>query len=236
MNAQRTTATLVGALFLTAMVASLVGGGLVESAIAAPYDLAAIAANDALLIAGILLELVNAIAVLAIGVLLFPVLGATSAPMARGYLALRVVEAVFCAAIIIGPMALMSLGGRQVEGGGVDPAVAGALGALAMAARAGIVSLLIPVFFCLGALVLYTAIYRSRLLPRFIAIWGLIAALLILAMNLLSLGVTLDITLALLLALPMILNEIFLGIWLIVKGFNLSAQGDERDKAATTAA
>ena len=83
---------------------------------------------------------------------------------------------------------------------------------------------------------LYTAIYRSRLLPRFIAIWGLIAALLILAMNLLSLGVTLDITLALLLALPMILNEIFLGIWLIVKGFNLSAQGDERDKAATTAA
>ncbi|MCB0152105.1 MAG: hypothetical protein KDE01_31170, partial [Caldilineaceae bacterium] len=65
MNAQRTTATLVGALFLTAMVASLVGGGLVESAIAAPYDLAAIAANDALLIAGILLELVNAIAVLA---------------------------------------------------------------------------------------------------------------------------------------------------------------------------
>lgn len=46
------------------------------------------------------------------------------------------------------------------------------------------------------------------------------AALLILAMNLLSLGVTLDIRLALLLALPMILNEIFLGIWLIVKGFN----------------
>lgn len=42
MNPYRTIAILVGALFLTAMAARLVGGGLVESAIAAPHYLATI--------------------------------------------------------------------------------------------------------------------------------------------------------------------------------------------------
>lgn len=37
---------LVGTLFLTAMVASLVGGGLVESAVFSPHDLAAVAENE----------------------------------------------------------------------------------------------------------------------------------------------------------------------------------------------
>ena len=68
MNTYRRTAILVGALFLTAMAASLVGGGLVESAISAPHYLAAVAANGTQLIAGLLLELVNAVAVLGIGI------------------------------------------------------------------------------------------------------------------------------------------------------------------------
>ncbi len=86
MNTSKTTAILVGALFLTAMAASLVGGGLVESAIAAPHYLATVAENETQLIAGMLLELVNAIAVLGIGVLMVPILKAYSENMARGYL------------------------------------------------------------------------------------------------------------------------------------------------------
>ncbi len=39
-------------------------------------------------------------------------------------------------------------------------------------------------------------------------------------MNLLSLSIELDMIVALILALPIILNEIVMGIWLIVKGFN----------------
>jgi hypothetical protein len=58
-----------------------------------------------------------------------------------------------------------------------------------------------------------------KLIPRFISIWGLIGAAVVLANGLLewfgfapgNLGVL------------MLLNELFLGVWLIVRGFNPSA-------------
>ena len=223
MNTYRRTAILVGALFLTAMAASLVGGGLVESAISAPHYLAAVAANETQLIAGLLLELVNAVAVLGIGILMVPILGSYNETMARGYLGLRVVEAVFCSAIVIGPLALLILSQNPAQAAALGADAIDAVGALAMALRASIVELLIPLFFCLGAVVLYTALFQTRLLPRFIAVWGLIAVALVLAMNLLSLIIELEMSAALIFALPIILNEIVMGIWLIVKGFDATA-------------
>ena len=223
MNTYRRTAILVGALFLTAMAASLVGGGLVESAISAPHYLAAVAANGTQLIAGLLLELVNAVAVLGIGILMVPILGSYNETMARGYLGFRFVEAVFCSAIVIGPLALLILSQNPAQAAALGADVISAVGALAMAQRTGIVELLIPLFFCLGAAVLYTALFQTRLLPRFIAVWGLIAVALVLAMNLLSLTIELEMSAALIFALPIILNEIAMGIWLIVKGFNATA-------------
>lgn len=223
MNTYRRTAILVGALFLTAMAASLVGGGLVESAISAPHDLAAVSKNETLLIAGLLLELVNAIAVLGIGVLMVPILRSTSETMARSYLGFRLVEAVFCSAIVIGPLALLILSQNPQQAAQLGAEAIAAVGALAMAERASIVNLLIPLFFCLGAFVLYISLYQARLLPRFIAVWGLIAVVLVLTMNLLSLTIEFDLSVALVFALPIILNEIVMGIWLIVKGFNAIA-------------
>jgi len=84
-----------------------------------------------------------------------------------------------------------------------------------------VASLLIPVFLSLGGLLLYYALYQSKLLPRFISVWGFIGAALILALNLLlTFNLEISTGLGLILALPIITNEIFLGIWLIVKGFN----------------
>jgi hypothetical protein len=74
----------------------------------------------------------------------------------------------------------------------------------------------------LGALVLYVLLYQSRLVPRFISVWGLIAAVSILAWNLLEM-VGLHISVGMVFALPIILNEIFLGFWLILRGFDTPA-------------
>ena len=99
-----------------------------------------------------------------------------------------------------------------------------AAGLLSIAQRAGISSLLIPVFLGIGALVLYSALYQSRLLPRYISVWGWISAVLILALNLLlTFGIQLG-DLAMLFALPIITNEIYLGFFLIIKGFRPAEQ------------
>ncbi len=214
MSMNKKTAATVGALFLIAMVASLVGGGLVESVISAPEPFAAVSENETLLVTGVLLELVNAIAVVGIGALMFTVLKRHNETQAVGYLSLRIVEAVFCSLIVVSPLSLIRLGQNQPQ----------ASVALSIAERASISGLLVPVFFSLGALLLYSSLYQSKLLPRFIPIWGLVAAMLILTLNLLSaFGLELGMGISMVFALPIILNEIFMGIWLIAKGFNPSA-------------
>ncbi len=70
-----------------------------------------------------------------------------------------------------------------------------------------------------AALILYLVLFQSELAPRWLSVWGLIGATLLLAMGLLRLfGKP-----AILLAIPLILNELVLAVWLIFVGFNSSA-------------
>lgn len=223
MNTNKKTARLVGVLFLTAMVASLLGGGLVESVISVPDYLIAVSENKTQVIIGVLLELLNGIAVVGIGVLMFPILKQYNENLALGYLGLRIIEAAFCSVIVISPLSLIKLSQEFLGAGALDAVYFQTVGTLSVAERASVTGLLIPIFFSLGALLFYYSLYQSEFLPRFISVWGLIAAVLILALSFLSLNIEVDISLGLIFALPIILNEIFLAIWLIAKGFNPSA-------------
>lgn len=224
MNLSRTTARIVGVLFLTAMVGSLVGGvAFVEPFLTAPDYLIAVSENETRVIIGVFLELINGIAVLGIGVFMFPILRQHDEHTALGYLGLRIVESVFCCVIVISPLSLTTLSQAYAKAGAANASYYQAAGALSIAERASVAGLLIPVFLGLGALLFYRALYQFRLLPRFISIWGFAGAVLILALNvLLTFGVEVG-SIGLGLALPIISNEIFLGIWLIAKGFNPSA-------------
>jgi hypothetical protein len=221
MNSNRKAAGFIGALFLTAMVASLLGGGLVESVMAVPHHLVT-SENETLLIAGMLLELVNAISVVGIASLMFPIMKRYNETMAVGYLGFRIIEAVFCSMIVIAPLSLMTLSREHLKAG-ISDVQFQAAGILAIAERASIANLLILIFFCVGAFLLYSLLYQTKLLPRFISVWGLVAVVSVLIINLLSLKLEIGMGISMIFVLPIILNEIFMGIWLIAKGFNPSA-------------
>ncbi len=73
------------------------------------------------------------------------------------------------------------------------------------------------IVYCLGAFMFYYLLFISKLVPRFISIWGLIGVILLfLEMILLTFGDSLR----MILMMPIGLNELFLGIWLMVKGFD----------------
>ena len=73
--------------------------------------------------------------------------------------------------------------------------------------------------FIIGALFFYLLFYRTLLIPRFISVWGIMATITLFIVTIIKLfGVDLKILNAL--VLPMILNELFLACWLIIKGFN----------------
>jgi len=231
MNSSRKTAIIVGALFLTAMVASLLGGGLVESIISAPDYLIAVSENETQVIIGVLLELINAIAVVGIGVLMFPILKQHNESIALGYLGFRIIESVFCSVIVISPLSLITLSQEYLKAGASDASYFQTVGTLSIAERASVADLLIPVFLSLGALLFYYLLYQSKLLPRFISVWGLIGAALILTLNLLlTFNLEIGISIGLIFVFPIISNEIFLGIWLIAKGFNPSAIASGAEK------
>jgi hypothetical protein len=87
---------------------------------------------------------------------------------------------------------------------------------------------MLNLIFSLSALLLYAMILRTRLIPGFISIWGLIAAALVLVNTVLGwFSPELGESLGMMTGLPMLLNEVFLGIWLIVRGFSPSATAIE---------
>jgi hypothetical protein len=85
---------------------------------------------------------------------------------------------------------------------------------------------MVSITFGLGALMFYTMLYQSKLIPRFISIWGLIGATVVLANTMLDMFSLTVPNLGVL----MLLNELFLGVWLIIKGFNPSAIASESAK------
>jgi hypothetical protein len=76
----------------------------------------------------------------------------------------------------------------------------------------------------IASLMLCYTLYRAKLVPRLVAVWGLIGYAIILCGSLLE---VLGFNLLTIHAIPGGLWELFIGVWLIVKGFNPSAFASE---------
>ena len=78
---------------------------------------------------------------------------------------------------------------------------------------------MILVFFALGAVLFYALLYRSKLVPRWLSVWGLVGVVMVVLMNVLGM----DLTVGWFFAMPIILNELFLAGWLLIRGFDKKA-------------
>src|SRR5258708_40171203 len=94
MNTYRTTAIVVGAMYLAGFVVGLVGNGLIQSILGAPDHLSTVSANSMILAIGSILWLLAVAEHAAHGVLMFSVLKKHSERISVGYLASRIVLAV----------------------------------------------------------------------------------------------------------------------------------------------
>ena len=226
MNTNRKTARIVGALFLTSNVVFILGAVVfVEPILGAPDYLSLVSPNRAQVILGVLLELINGIAYLGIAVLLFPILKQRFESMALGYVGFRIIEFVMQTLSDLSPLSLLTLSEEFVSAGAPAASSFQALGTLLLAERSWAFQM-VSITFGLGALLFYTMLYKSKLIPRFISIWGLVGAAVVLANTMLDMFSLTVPNLGVL----MLLNELFLGVWLIIKGFNPSALASESAK------
>jgi len=191
---------------------------MVESILGSPDYLSLISASRAQVVLGVLLSFANGLAYVGIAVLLFPILRPRFESLALAYVGFRVVEFITQILADVSPLALLTLAENTNQTGAVQ-----GLGALLLAERFWAFQML-NLIFSLSAVLLYAMLLRSRLIPGFMSIWGLIAAALVLLNTVLGwFSPDLGGSLGMITGLPMLLNEVFLGIWLIVRGFSPSA-------------
>ena len=222
MNANKQTARIVGVFFLTVNVTFLIGAILIENILNAPDYLSIVSANKTQVIIGVLLELINGIAYVGIAVLMFPILKQHNKSIALGYVGFRLIEFVMQILSDISPLLLVTLSQEFVQAGVPDASSFQTLGTLLVAERQWAFQM-VSIAFGLSALMFYYLLYQLKLIPRFITVWGLIGAAVVLINVMLDLFGYNPSNLGII----MLLNELFLGVWLIVKGFNSSAIASE---------
>jgi hypothetical protein len=215
-DAYRGTARAVGALFLAGMVAGIGGNGLIQSIVGAPDHLATVFANSRLLAVGALLMLLAGVWDAAHGILMFPVLKRHDERLALGYLGYRLTDAAFIGLWVLFLLLQIPLGREYLNAGIAEVASLRALSAVSL--QASLYAYQIAMLFLgLAGLLLCSVFYRAGLVPRLVAVWGLTGYAIHLGGAVLEL---LGFNLGLIPVLPGGLWELFIGVWLIARGFS----------------
>jgi hypothetical protein len=220
----RKTATTVGVIYLMGMVVGIGGNILIQSLLGAPDYLAALGSNSILLAIGAMLWLLSAAGDAAHGMLMFPVLNRHSQRIAVSYAGARVIDAVFVAIMALFILFQTPLASEYMKAGAGNAAFFQGLGSVFTQAQLYAYHFGMLTVGCAGLMLNY-AFYRARLLPRVLGMWGLVGYAVILCGSVLEI---MGFNLNLLHTLPGGLWELFVGVWLIVKGFNASPASLER--------
>ena len=205
----RRTARIVGVLFLAGFLAYGVGS-LIAMGIVRSGDRSG---STALFVTGAALMLLNSAIVIGIGVLMLPILRPHNKDIAAGYLRTRIFEGVVLA---IGVVSLIVLTGSE-----------------AIQANAGFYSVG-EAALGIGSLFFCALLFRTGLVPRWLAVWGFIGYACFAVGNLLDLfGVA---GAGLVGAIPGGLFELTFGVWLIARGFASTATVPSRARTAVAPA
>jgi hypothetical protein len=225
MNTNRKTAIIVGVLFIIGTVAGILSVVCTGSILSDPNYLIKVSENQNQIVTAALFVLTMGFALAMVPFVIFPVLKKHNEILALGYVVFRgALETVTAIAMVINWLFLLILSREYVAAGAPDASNFQALGAVFLKGVDPI-SALGGIVFGLGALMLYYVFYQSKLIPRWISVWGFIAILLSLSTCILILFhlQSPSSTANSVMNFPIFLQEMVMAVWLIVKGFNPSA-------------
>lgn len=230
MKTYRLNAIMAGTLYLLGTVfgvLSVVTGGKVFSTLISGKPLAGVdilglvAANSSRLTGGAFFILMMGISLTAMTVFLYPLLRKDSEELALGFLLFRgaLEGAVYIIQTIV--YLILFLLGMAAADPTVNSSALQSMGSMVYQTQDRI-SPVLTIIFLIGATCLYVSLYRTRLIPRWLSVWGLIGVVPYLANALLQFfhfgcawGTYLQI--------PLAIQELVMGFWLVIRGFNREA-------------
>ena len=238
MKTYRMNAIMAGALYFLGTVfgvtGTIVGGEVLTSIVSGKplvgVDmLSLIAANSSQLTWGTFFTLMMGISLTAMTVFLYPIFRKDSEELALGMLLFRgALEGTFYFVTTLGLLTLIALG-NEYAAIGADSAALQSMGNV-MYQFQDFIGPVGTIVFLVGAICLYISFYRTRLIPRWLSIWGFIGVVPYLAYALLHFF-HLDNGIGFYLQMVLAPQELVMGAWLVIKGFNLDAvrKLDERN-------
>ena len=211
MSADRKAAVWIGVLYIIGTVVMVLSLVVTDGVLAGSAYLAQVAAQPNQLAIGALLVLLAGFALAMVPVVFWRIGKRFDETLAMGYIVFRGgQEMVMYIATALGWLLLIALSTQPDSG-----PIAG----LVRTVEAVAWDQLVAIPFALGALMFYVLLYQSRLVPRWLSVWGLVGAALYIVPPLGSMfGLSLGVLLA-----PLALQEMVMAVWLIATGFNAPA-------------
>ncbi len=210
-----------GWLFVLATVSGVLSVLVMSSTLGDEELLSAVHSNQGSMILGEMLIFIMLAAMVGTAVLLSPILRAHSETLALSYVLARTLEVVVIAIGLVAGLLLVPLSWEFAAADGGDVAGAPVLAESLKAASDWTGYLGAQMIFSISALVLNWAFLRHGLIPRWLALWGLIGVPLMFASGLLVMFESLNSNASTLnlLVVPLAVQEMAMAIWLIVRGF-----------------
>lgn len=224
MNSLKSKARMAGILYIIGTAAGIMSFACTGAIRSAKDPLAAISGNEYQIVLGALCVLVMGLALSMIPILLYPVLKKQNEVLALGYVVFRgALENIMYMATTICLLLLPVVSQAYLKSGATSGFDYQKLGTVLLDTNQ--LSYILTIVFCIGACMFYSLLYSSKLVPRFLSVWGLLAVVPYIAASFLGMfGVIPPLSsTATLMDMPLALQEMVLAVWLIAKGFDAKA-------------
>src|SRR5215210_725730 len=214
----RKTALVGGILYLVTFVGSIASAMLVGPALNDPAYILGAGADQQIGLAAVL-ELVNVFGLIGCGIAFFSVVRKVHEGLAIGYLATRLFEGAIITISVVSLLSIITLHQQVAAGANGAPLVPVAAALVAVRNWAIVIGSNMAPF---NALMLGTALYRARLVPRWMPALGIVGAPILISFVIANiLGVAqVGTPFHAVAVLPFFVWELALGLWLTFKGFN----------------
>ena len=153
--------------------------------------------------------------------------------MALGFLSFRIIAAVLNIIGFISLLMLLSLSQEFVRERTPDSSYFQTSGDLLRSGRDFVNHIAMILTLSVGSLMFYFSLYQTKLIPRWLSFWGLLSTIFTILASILIMFHIIDIITAIYIGLnfPLILLEMVLAIWFIIKGFDSNIKSSITEKA-----
>jgi hypothetical protein len=229
LNPSRKTARTVGVIYMIGILSGMIRYFLLTPILEAPDYLVQVSANENCVIIGTLFFFINAFMIAGVAIVMYPILKKYNEALSLGFVAARLAEGILIIIAILAILTLLTLSMELVETGAPDTPYFQTTGDLLLAVHHWAYDVWWAIIISLSSLMFFYLLYQSKLVPRWLSVWGFIGAILF------PLGsVSLFGSPNPAFVLPLVVSEWTLIVWLIVKGFNPSAIASASPMTETT--